>query len=265
MKLLVLHGWGQSAEEMAQVAGRPSGRGEKLKKGSLAKSLQDELGCELVFAGAPHRLPRASTVMIDGISATLDDSPLTNKEERAWFYYSASDPRDCLLDGSPDAPGFLAEVDRNYTGWQQSVETLERIWEESGPFDGVLGFSQGAVMAHILCWLGEVGCEESTVQDSNCFRVWRNLKLAIFCSGFPSRLPHMRLDQCRVLKLPSLHISGTHDKNVPPEHQRALCACFAGAELYTHDHPRGHVLPQKAADRAKLVAFIRRVERDGFA
>ena len=31
------------------------------------------------------------------------------------------------------------------------------------------------------------------------------------------------------LALPSLHISGVHDKNVPPEFQRELRACFEGS------------------------------------
>ncbi len=28
-------------------------------------------------------------------------------------------------------------------GWSETVEYLQRIWTEEGPFDGILGFSQG--------------------------------------------------------------------------------------------------------------------------
>ena len=52
------------------------------------------------------------------------------------------------------APNCLQDVDREYLGWQASADALAAAWTERGPFDGVLGFSQGAVMAHTLCWRG---------------------------------------------------------------------------------------------------------------
>lgn len=35
-------------------------------------------------------------------------------------------------------------------GVEESMEYLRQVWEEQGPFDGLLGFSQGAAMASIF-------------------------------------------------------------------------------------------------------------------
>ena len=250
----------------AQVAGQD---GARLKKASLAKKLKDELGCSIVCADAPHLLPASTTVTIDGTQVTLDELAPAGKEERVWFFYSEDDPRDCVLEGCPHRPGFLADADRRYPGWEQSVQHLAEVWEREGPFDGVLGFSQGAAMAHILCWLGERGRAEGGASDRRQpARPWSELRFAIFCAGFPSRLAEQREDAAAaagtgasLLALPSLHMSGRHDINVPPEHQRALhaqFACSAVEPVWEHDHTRGHVLPQTAADRSRVIEFVRR-------
>ncbi len=36
-------------------------------------------------------------------------------------------------------------------GWNESWEHLQHILQTQGPFDGVLGFSQGAAVAAVLC------------------------------------------------------------------------------------------------------------------
>ena len=36
-------------------------------------------------------------------------------------------------------------------GADVSLALVERIWMESGPFDGIMGFSQGAMLAGVVC------------------------------------------------------------------------------------------------------------------
>ena len=192
-----------------------------------------------------------------------------------WFYYDADDPRNFLLNGSPAAPGFLADVDRAYLGWPASVAYLAALWDAQGPFDGVLGFSQGAVMAHTLCWLPS-RMAQTLPALARGREPWAQLKFAIFVAGNPSRMDAQREDvrhactmrtdadgtvrkeEDATLALPSLHVSGARDAVVPPAHHRALAACFDGAELHEHDAARGHAVPQRAADRAAIVGFVRR-------
>ena len=50
---------------------------------------------------------------------------------------------------------------RAYEGWDKSLEHLRRAWAEQGPFQGVLGFSQGAAVAFLLLMLaGEGGSSD---------------------------------------------------------------------------------------------------------
>ena len=47
---------------------------------------------------------------------------------------------------------FRATVPSNLSvGFTESVALIEETFKESGPFDGIIGFSQGASFAAILC------------------------------------------------------------------------------------------------------------------
>lgn len=38
----------------------------------------------------------------------------------------------------------------SHTGADKSLELIETIWADSGPFDGIMGFSQGAMLAGVV-------------------------------------------------------------------------------------------------------------------
>jgi hypothetical protein len=44
-------------------------------------------------------------------------------------------------------------VAQDYIGFDRSLDHLKKIFAEQGPFDGILGFSQGGTLASILCAL----------------------------------------------------------------------------------------------------------------
>ncbi|EGC34127.1 hypothetical protein DICPUDRAFT_98320 [Dictyostelium purpureum] len=79
---------------------------------------------------------------------------------------------------------------KEYRGWEQTLEYLRSVFEKQGPFDGVLGFSQGAVLASLLCSLSSLNAEPSSnlsdyykQTNYNFFK----LKFALLFSGFQSR------------------------------------------------------------------------------
>jgi hypothetical protein len=43
-------------------------------------------------------------------------------------------------------------------GFEKSLSLIEKTFEEQGPFDGLLGFSQGAAFVGILCGMQETNC-----------------------------------------------------------------------------------------------------------
>merc|ERR1712178_347464 len=46
----------------------------------------------------------------------------------------------------------VGKLDRVYehNGIEESVQMLAQLWKEEGPFDGIMGFSQGGAMATII-------------------------------------------------------------------------------------------------------------------
>lgn len=71
---------------------------------------------------------------------------------------------------------------------------------EHGPYDGLLGFSQGGAMLGLLCGLQQQG------------KLPFSFRFAIFASAFRSRSsPHQSLYSEKIT-LPTLHVYGQQDK-----------------------------------------------------
>jgi len=119
---------------------------------------------------------------------------------------------------------------------------------ESGPVDGVLGFSQGAMMGGLLCALQESG------------ELGFGFGFALLCGGFPPRDVDLfaRL-AARPLSTPSLHVIGEDDKMVTPDKSRLLCDRFVSPRVYAH--PGGHYLPARRHDIPAYQKFIESVVR----
>lgn len=127
--------------------------------------------------------------------------------------------------------------------WASSQDILRgalRHAERVGrPFDGVLGFSNGAAVAAMLL---------AGLADSGSPALPR---FAILCAGY---LP-TALQGAQALDVPSLHVVGSADEQVPLEQARPLQQLFLQAQEYLHD--QGHLVPQRAADCEVFVNFIR--------
>ena len=162
-----------------------------------------------------------------------------NPNARAWWWYNAD---------KSDLTGFLAKTD--YYGWEASVSSLKQVWNEHGPFDGVIGFSQGSAMAHLLCWLSE------REEDDGCS--FPKFECAVFVCGFPSRLSLMSNDSNNrlLLQTRTLHISGMRDTRAPPGEQRHLQALFARSSLL--ERPKlTHRLPDDDESVRLMGNFLR--------
>eukprot|EP00928_Gymnodinium_smaydae_P042650 TRINITY_DN28688_c0_g1_i1.p1 TRINITY_DN28688_c0_g1~~TRINITY_DN28688_c0_g1_i1.p1 ORF type:complete len:214 (+),score=34.89 TRINITY_DN28688_c0_g1_i1:90-731(+) len=129
-----------------------------------------------------------------------------------------------------------------YRGADDAVTYVERFLRERGPFDGVLGFSQGACLAGLLCAL-----QQRRQRDASL-----DFRFAIMCCGFASRdSQHAHLYEGPI-HVPSLHIIGSRDWFFLRIMASNLASCFCGAVVSYHDG--GHDLPE---DTTELEAFIR--------
>ena len=254
LKVLVLHGWGQDGELGRKVLRRLT---EKLRKQNV----------HLSFATAPHKLPLTSEVEVEGgQKVAVSNFPPDRTNPRAWFLYGDGGGSSGGGGGSNDDDATVPEdfltAPRPYRGIDASLESLRDEWRQSGPFDGVLGFSQGAAVAHLLA---AVAVAEKTEQKKNnteqeaesLLSTFRSLEFAVFAGGFPSRMaspPVAMGARDAPLLLPTLHFIASDDAYVPPPLQEELKGRFRAPT--THRHDKGHTIPQRAGDTAAMVEFF---------
>ena len=138
---------------------------------------------------------------------------------------SGSGCGDCGVGPSSGTPPFAsdpAQYERQTAGWQESQAAIQQALTQLGPFDGVMGLSQGSAVAAVLVaqqWqaqqaqLAASGCCTCTSSGSGAQQAAQTLQFAVLCSGYCSRVPeHARLlsDAAAAggVALPSLHIFG---------------------------------------------------------
>ena len=129
--------------------------------------------------------------------------------------------------------GSSAEL--SYKGWDESHQLLTQMWLRED-FDGVIGFSQGAAAAAMLC-------------------AERKPMFGMFVSGFVPRDRHAAAALLAgVRDVPTLHVFGESDELVTPERSRALADLFDGASVIVHEG--GHMIPSSAHVRTQVLSFL---------
>ena len=127
-----------------------------------------------------------------------------------------------------------------YVGWGESRAQLHALWARER-CDGVLGFSQGAAAAAMLC-------------ADLCASPQRP-QFGIFVSGF---VPRDQLAAEALLVgvsgLPSLHVCGAADELVVSGRSLALAALFTDATVV--EHPGGHCLPSGSTVRKEVATWV---------
>ncbi|KAJ3163584.1 Ovarian cancer-associated protein 2 [Geranomyces michiganensis] len=124
------------------------------------------------------------------------------------------------------------------SGLDQSLELISATWRNaSPPFDGILGFSQGATMAALAL---------PTLDPPS--------KFSIHVAGFYPIDPAQVAMLSAVPALPSLHVMGRADAWVTPARSEALRARFTGPQTLVHDG--GHFVPTNAGHRQTYREFV---------
>ncbi|KAF4525922.1 hypothetical protein B566_EDAN016697, partial [Ephemera danica] len=190
LRVLCLHGYRQSADTFRN------------KLGALRKMLKKQV--EFVFVTAPHAVPVAE--------GQEDDT-----QQFGWWF--------CTEDRT-----FNARTPcKTSVGLEESWAMLSRVFEEQGPFHGVLGFSQGAALAAMLA---------AKAQADPVFQ----FEFIILVAGFKSLCEaHAEFYTPPQLPVPSLHVYGSTDQVIHPDLSRSLAEGFASPEVL--EHPGGHFVP----------------------
>jgi hypothetical protein len=126
-----------------------------------------------------------------------------------------------------------------------SLQRIEAVWKEAGPFEGLLGFSMGGSMAAIVASLPAR---------------FPGLRFIII-AGAPDlddRSLGYQLFEPPALK--SLHLIGLADRTVEPHSSHSLAAKFTAPQVVEHE--LGHCIPSKAAHIDCMLDFLQRLRQE---
>jgi dihydrofolate reductase len=206
-----------------------------------------------------------------GISLSYPTGPLQLKSRDVpGFDSSTSEDPDSL-----EAYGWWRRSDTSnppeYVGLETGLETVARVLESEGPFDGVIGFSQGASLAAMVASLLEGDLRKQAFEKArsrsplaipypSTFESLTHppLKFCAAYSGF--RAPGERyrgLYEEPHIQTPVCHFIGSLDSVVEEARTQALIDAAGGAEnTQVVIHPGGHFVPSGKQYLDAIAAFI---------
>lgn len=247
LKILMLHGFTQSGTLF------------RAKTGALTKAITKAFPLHTVSFSYPTGPLRLNPFDVPGYNngGSTDNDKEGDTETYGWFRRPATEPP-------------------TYKGIEDGLASVAALLKAEGPFDGVVGFSQGACLAFIVASLLEVNRKESFdaaiktdgVEFPDSFLPENTgnhppLKFAIVYSGFKAADPRWGAiyDSQKPVTTPVLHVMGTLDALVIEARSRELIKACAGdpeQEGKVVFHPGGHFVPSQKTYLEAAVGFIRR-------
>ncbi|KAL7730008.1 hypothetical protein ACLKA6_009302 [Drosophila palustris] len=204
VRVLCLHGYRQDADSF------------KNKLGSFRKFAGKY--ADFVFISAPH------------VAAPLEPNAEPVEQQRSWW---ANKDDGTFKGTNKGGPAY---------GFQDSLHAVEEAWKTQGPFQGLLGFSQGACFVGLICGLAKK--KLTSIRP----------EFAVLSSGFISgSLVHMSAYEERIT-IPTLHVYGLTDEIIPKDMSESLAALFKNVEVIEHNG--GHYFPATAQQKQAYINFF---------
>ncbi|KAH6761450.1 rhodanese-like domain protein [Perilla frutescens var. hirtella] len=241
LRILCLHGFRQNAS------------GFKGRTASLAKKLKNI--ADIVFVNAPHELPFIYQAPPADENHSCEPAfeqkcpPLNHCNKKfAWLVDADYDGKNGAEWKMAKAPFDSLQYQQQTEGFEKSIEYLKTVFSQMGPFDGILGFSQGAAMAAL------VSAHREKLKGDIDFR------FVILCSGFSVNMPNHGKGS---INCPSLHIFGYkegEDRQIGCEASRQLASLFENECSVIIEHDSGHIIPTRSPYIGEIKDFLRRFQ-----
>jgi len=185
--------------------------------------------CEFTFVKAPHHVLPMSSEDI-------------NADQRGWWfsrendYFKADDASDC---------------DKGFDG---SLELIQKTFELHGPFDGVIGFSQGATLTALLCLI--------KTKNPEMLSPAVKFNFAIMVAAFKSKsTKHAHWyeggEVSPKVSIPTLHVMGRGDRVIAKRLSDDLLDLFHEPSKLTHSG--GHFIPATSKEKSHYYKFLNNV------
>eukprot|EP01062_Namystynia_karyoxenos_P057403 TRINITY_DN48433_c0_g1_i1.p2 TRINITY_DN48433_c0_g1~~TRINITY_DN48433_c0_g1_i1.p2 ORF type:complete len:256 (+),score=83.00 TRINITY_DN48433_c0_g1_i1:91-768(+) len=211
LRILALHGHAQSAEAF------------KKKTGSLRTEVKKS--CEWVFMDAPHQVTPGGPTE----DAEADQAP---ESQRTWWNFTKD-----------EATGTYSYDPASV---EASMRAVDEMFRSAGPFDGVVGFSQGACLLIKLC-----ARLAAAPGDADLPR----FHFAGVIAGYLPKDPvHRPATGAEAFPIPSIHVWGETDRVISAELSSEACELFA--DPVTYRHGGGHFVPSDKEFRKAFRAFV---------
>ncbi|KAL2924866.1 Rhodanese-like domain-containing protein 6 [Bienertia sinuspersici] len=233
LRILCLHGFRQNA---SSFKGRTAALAKKLK--SMA---------ELVFVNAPHELQFVYQPRKPEKDSNSSPPPPTKNCNKKYAWLVAPDyHRKEVFDWERTDLAFdPLQYQKQTEGFSESLSYLKSVVSKEGPFNGILGFSQGAAMAALVC------AQRERLDLELGFR------FVILCSGFP-----INLAECDEgsIRCPSLHVfgNGGGDRQITSSCSRDLALYFEQGCRKIIEHDSGHIIPTRPPYIDEVKEFLQR-------
>lgn len=207
---------------------------------------------ELVFVNAPHELPfiyQPHKLESDCISTPSHNDPPPTKtcnKKYAWLVAPDYHKKEATGWERTDMAFDPLQYQHQTEGFAESLSHLKSIVSKDGPFNGILGFSQGAAMAALVC------AQKERLDLELGFR------FVIMCSGFPINLAGYEKGS---IKCPSLHVFGNEeggDRQISSGCSRELASYFEEGCRMIIEHDSGHIIPTRPPHIDDVKEFLRR-------
>lgn len=222
LRVLCIHGYRQNGSSFRE------------KTGALRKLLKKHV--ELVYLNAPLSVLQQASSEAPEKENGSGPGPGGDEDSRGWWFSDVQ------------ARSFNAQQQcEESLGLDESVTAVREAVKSQGPFDGILGFSQGAAFVAMLCSL-----HEQKLQPEFSFR------FAILVAGFRSACEEHQKFYDPPLEIPSLHVFGLEDRVIPDNMSRELLPSFKDPQVLTH--PGGHFVPAASAHRQAYQDFLKRFQ-----
>lgn len=135
---------------------------------------------------------------------------------------------------------------------KDALSYLYRIMEKEGPFDGIIGYSEGATVAATLILHEQRRFETEGIEPM--------FKCALFFAGWPPMSPDLDsmvlADESELMiTIPTCHIIGSLDPYLAGS--MALFNICDMDNAYLFDHGKGHTLPRDKGTVHELGEIIR--------
>ena len=164
-------------------------------------------------------------------------------------------------------------IDGVYPGLETGLEALASVLNKEGPFDGAIGFSQGAAIAAMVASLLEEQRKDAFLESEGdggiaypaAFSTLDHppLKFVISISGYAAPCREYHAFYHPRIHTQTLHVLGSSDMVVEEHASMKLVESCQGEEdgmtpLVVY-HPGGHVIPSGKRELASIAHFIRSI------